>query len=390
MGGSMTKKNVVVLGSTGSIGTQTIEIIRAFPNHFRLRGISGYSNIDTLVQQANEFLPPVICVPSEDAKHQVLNGVSYSPTVCIGPAGLIELTQIDMDILVVAIVGTVALQPVIAAIPMVSHIAIANKEVLVTAGDIIMGMARDHNCQLIPIDSEHSALFQCLAAVSHPSMIRHITLTASGGPFLDRDIKTFATIKPSDALKHPNWSMGAKISIDSATMMNKGLEVIEAHFLFQLPYDQIDVAVHPKSIVHGLVETIDGAIFAHLGHPDMRYPIQYAMTYPSRVETPWPQPRISALSGLNFYEPDPNRFPLLSLAYDCGKAGGVAPLILNAANEMAVSEFLNGRIQFRDIYAHIINQLHLFSNETVKTIDDIIELDARVKQSGCSGSKSAS
>lgn len=376
---SMTQKKVVVLGATGSIGTQTMDVIRAFPDHFSLSGMSGYSNIDGLIRHANEFTPPVICVPSDDAKHRLLAEISYKPTICVGDQGLIDLVQVDMDILVVAIVGTVALKPVIAAIPSVPHIAIANKEVLVTAGDTIMSMVNEYHCQLVPVDSEHSALFQCMAAVNDRASIRHLTLTASGGPFLTRDLSTFSDITPVDALKHPNWDMGSKISIDSATMMNKGLEVIEAHFLFQLPYSQLDVSVHPNSIVHGLVETIDGAIFAHLGQPDMRYPIQYAMTYPNRKPTPWPQPKISELSGLHFYDPDPTRFPLLSLAYECGERGGVAPLVLNAANEAAVAEFLKGRIKFTDIHTHITKQLSKFSDESVYTVDDIVELDRRVK-----------
>ena len=208
-----------------------------------------------------------------------------------------------------------------------------------------------------------------------------MTLTASGGPFWDRDPSTFQDIQPKDALKHPNWDMGAKITIDSATMMNKGLEVIEAHYLFGLDYDDIHVVVHPKSIVHSFVETIDGAIFAHLGRPDMRYPIQYALSYPNRLETPWEQASLTDLSGLEFFDPDLNRFPLLKMAYDCGRQGGVSPIVFNAANEVAVAQFLNHAIGFTEISVFIERMLDQFSAETVSTIEDVIALDLRVKQS---------
>ena len=235
---------------------------------------------------------------------------------------------------------------------------------------------------MIPVDSEHSALFQCLAAVDfNYDFVKNITLTASGGPFWNRDPETFSLITPKDALKHPNWDMGAKISIDSATMMNKGLEVIEAHHLFGISFNHIDVVIHPKSIIHSFIETIDGAIFAHLGRPDMRYPIQYALTYPNRFESPWQQAKLTELSGLEFFEPNYNAFPLLKLAYDCGREGGVAPIILNAANESVVDLFLKERISFTDIPIHINQMLDQFSNENVTTIDDIIALDDRVKQS---------
>ena len=222
----------------------------------------------------------------------------------------------------------------------VPHIAIANKEVLVAAGTIVMDMVRENDTRLIPVDSEHSALFQCLAAVDFDyDKVKHVTLTASGGPFWQRDPNTFNEITKADALKHPNWEMGAKITIDSATMMNKGLEIIEAHHLFDIAYDDIHVVVHPKSIVHAFIETVDGAILAHLGRPDMRYPIQYALTYPDRYNTPFKQAHLTELSGLEFFEPNHQAFPLLSLAIDCGRQGGVFPIVFNAANEVACAFF---------------------------------------------------
>ena len=374
-------KSVVILGSTGSIGTQSLDVIRSFPDQFKLVGMSGYSNIDLMVAQIEEFKPLCVCISTEDKKKELLARLSYVPDIFVGDDGLIQLVQIDMDMLLVAIVGTAALPPVVEAIPRVSHIAIANKEVLVAAGDIIMQMVKKHATRFIPVDSEHSALFQCLASVDHDfDQVKQLTLTASGGPFWDRDPATFSEITPQDALKHPNWDMGAKISIDSATMVNKGLEVIEAHYLFGVPYDDIHVVLHPKSIVHSFVETIDGAIFAHLGRPDMRYPIQYAMTYPNRLETPWPQAHLTQLSGLEFFEPNHDVFPLLKLAYQCGRQGGVAPLIFNAANECVVDLFLKGAIKFTDISIYIQQMLDQFSNETVSNIDDVIALDHRVKQ----------
>ena len=371
---------VVVFGSTGSIGTQALDIIRQFPDKFSLGGISGFSNMDCLVNQANEFKPPVLCVHSLDQRDAIIDKLNYEPQILIGPDGLIEMSQIDMDILLMAIVGTAALPPIISALGRVSHIAIANKEVLVAAGDIIMDLVRKHNTTFIPVDSEHSALFQCLGAVDYVyAHVKQLTLTASGGPFWNRDPNTFSSITPEAALKHPNWDMGAKITIDSATMMNKGLEVIEAHYLFDMSYDDISVVVHPKSIVHSFVETIDGAIFAHMGRPDMRYPIQYAMTYPNRIHTPWAQADITQLSGLEFFEPNYELFPLLKLAFDCGREGGVAPLVFNAANEVAVEQFLTKKIHFMDIFDYIKQALDQFSYEKVTTIDDVIELDKRIK-----------
>ncbi len=375
-------RNIVILGSTGSIGTQALDVIRAFPQDFSLQGISAYSNLTTLIDQVNEFKPPFVCVSTPDQQQQLLQYIDYKPTIFVGEPGLVELATVSMDVLLVAIVGTAALAPVVAALSVVSHIAIANKEVLVSAGQIIMELVQKHNTTLIPVDSEHSALFQCLAAVDHQlDHVKKLTLTASGGPFLNRDPNTFDHILPKDALKHPNWDMGAKITIDSATMANKGLEVIEAHYLFGTPYDDIDVVVHPKSIVHSFVETIDGAIFAHLGQPDMRYPIQYAMTYPNRFHTPWQQASICDLTGLEFLTPNHEVFPMLDLAYQCGRNGGVAPLVFNAANESAVASFLNGSIGYLDIFNTVNHTLSQFLSESVMSIDDIIELDRRVKQS---------
>ena len=373
-------KQLVILGSTGSIGTQALDVIRAFPDFFELKGISGFSNMDLLAKQVNEFKPSYVAVSTDNKRRELQDQLAYSPTIFVGDSGLLELVDVGMDMLLVAIVGTAALSPVVAAISKVKHIAIANKEVLVAAGEIIMGMVKAHNTRLIPVDSEHSALFQCLAAVDfNLDMVKHVTLTASGGPFFDRDPATFDTITPQDALKHPNWDMGAKISIDSATMMNKGLEVIEAHHLFGLDFDDIHVVVHPRSIVHAFVETIDGAILSHMGRPDMRYPIQYAMTYPDRMATPFDQDSLTQLSDLMFFDPDRQAFPLLDLAIDCGRKGGVYPVVFNAANEVAVDLFLKEKISYLGIHSLILQFLSTFSSRRVSGIDDIVALDHEVK-----------
>ena len=373
-------KQLVILGSTGSIGTQALDVIRAFPDFFELKGISGFSNMDLLAKQVNEFKPSYVAVSTDNKRRELQDQLAYSPTIFVGDSGLLELVDVGMDMLLVAIVGTAALSPVVAAISKVKHIAIANKEVLVAAGEIIMGMVKAHNTRLIPVDSEHSALFQCLAAVDfNLDMVKHVTLTASGGPFFDRDPATFDTITPQDALKHPNWDMGAKISIDSATMMNKGLEVIEAHHLFGLDFDDIHVVVHPRSIVHAFVETIDGAILSHMGRPDMRYPIQYAMTYPDRMATPFDQDSLTQLSDLTFFDPDRQAFPLLDLAIDCGRKGGVYPVVFNAANEVAVDLFLKEKISYLGIHSLILQFLSTFSSRRVSGIDDIVALDHEVK-----------
>lgn len=375
------KRKITILGSTGSIGTQALEIVNAFPDYFSLVGISCFSNIDLFIEQVNLFKPKFVSLANENQKEQLLKAINYTPEVFLGSGGLVDLVNVDTDILLVAIVGTAALAPVVAGIKQGLHIAIANKEVLVAAGPIIMELVEIHKARLIPVDSEHSSLFQCLAAVDFDyNVVKHITLTASGGPFWKRDPNSFHSITPKDALNHPNWDMGAKITIDSATMMNKGLEIIEAHYLFGIDYDRIQVVIHPKSIVHSFVETIDGAIFAHLGRPDMRYPIQYAMTYPDRFTSPWDQAKLTDLSGLEFFEPNFEAFPLLKLAYDCGSAGGVAPIILNAANEVVVYEFLKERIKFTDIPTYIYQMIEKFSDHTVSTIEDIISLDLLVKE----------
>ena len=375
-------RSVIILGSTGSIGTQALDVARAFPDEFKITGLTGHSNVQLLAKQANEFFPAYLVVPTEQKKQEISSLLTYEPAILVGDKGLIELMAIPMDILLVAIVGTAALPPVVAAIPKVSHIAIANKEVLVAAGAIIMDLVKRYKTQFIPVDSEHSALFQCLAAVDFkPDAVKHVTLTASGGPFWQRDPQTFSSITPADALKHPNWDMGAKISIDSATMMNKGLEVIEAHHLFNISFDDIHVVVHPKSIVHAFVETVDGAILAHMGRPDMRYPIQYAMTYPDRFDTPFEQAPITQLTGLEFFEPNRQAFPLLDLAIECGRQGGVAPIVFNAANEVAVQRFLNGNISYLDIHTYILDALAYYSSHVVSTIEDVIDLDHQVKVS---------
>lgn len=372
-------KALTILGSTGSIGTQALDVVREHPDQFHIVGLSCGRNITLLTQQIHEFTPQMVCVTNETDASE-LRAEFPTLEVVFGPAGLDELACLDADMLLVAIVGTTALMPTYKAIANGTTIGLACKEVLVSAGDIIMGLAREKGVPILPVDSEHAALKQCLSVVNEDyAQVDKVTLTASGGPFRTWDKAQLSTVIPAQALKHPNWDMGGKITIDSATMMNKGLEIIEAHFLFNLPYDKIEAVIHPQSIVHALAEFKDGNVMAHMGLPDMRFPIQYAMSYPEKHSATWPRMNLAEMSDLTFEPVDYGKFSLFKLALDAGRAGGVSPAVMNAANEVAVGQFLKNEIGFLDITSRVEAALTEFGSRHAITIDDIVALDNEVK-----------
>lgn len=343
-------RTLSILGATGSIGTQTLDIVRLFPDRLKVKALTGHRNAALLIEQALEFRPDCVVLGDETRAATVRDALAGTGIrVLAGREGMVEAAALSgVDVVVAAVVGVAGLEPVLAAIRAGKLIALANKETLVVAGALVNDLLGEHGSTLIPVDSEHSAIFQCL--VGEPvAAVESLTLTASGGPFRDRPVETFAQITRKEALQHPNWSMGAKITIDSATMMNKGLEVIEAHWLFGLAADQIDVLVHPQSIIHSMVAFVDGSTKAQLGVPDMRVPIQYALSYPDRWPAPHPRMDWQQITGFDFEQPDFDKFPCLRLAYDALACGGTAPAVLNAANEQAVALFLKDRIRFVDI-----------------------------------------
>ncbi len=357
-------QRIAILGSTGSIGTSTLDVISRFPDRFRVSLLSTNSNASLLAKQAKRFKPKATCVVNEK-----------------GIEGLCKmLEQVKVDTVVVAIVGSSALLPILTALDRVKRIALANKEALVMAGSIIMKKAKKKNVEIIPVDSEHSAIFQCIAS-NDARQIKNICLTGSGGPLLNTSKKKFKGITPRQAVNHPKWKMGKKISVDSATMMNKGLEVIEAHHLFGMDIDRIKVLIHPETIVHSMVEFIDGSILAQMGRCDMRIPIQYALTYPSRATSPVKEVSFSKLGALHFQQPDFKRFPCLEIAYEAGTRGNTYPCVLNASNEVAVREFLKGRIRFTDIPKIIEKVLSLHRAVKNPRLKDILDIDtwARAK-----------
>ncbi|MBO6298390.1 MAG: 1-deoxy-D-xylulose-5-phosphate reductoisomerase [Lachnospiraceae bacterium] len=345
-------KRLVILGSTGSIGTQTLEVVREYPEYFEVTALAAGRSVAAMEEQIREFHPAYAVMWTEEAAAELKTRVADLPVkVLSGMDGLLEISTLpDYDILVTAIVGMIGIRPTIAAIKAHKTIALANKETLVTAGHIIMPMAKECGVSILPVDSEHSAIFQSLNG-EPKNRIDKIWLTCSGGPFRGKKREELLDIKPEDALKHPNWAMGRKITIDSATMVNKGLEVMEAKWLFNVDYDQVKVVVHPQSIVHSMVEYQDGAVIAELGAPDMKLPIQYALFYPDRMPLRVPRKRADfyTLKSLTFEEPDMETFTGLPLALRAGRTGGSLPTVYNAANERAVALFLEGRIGFLEI-----------------------------------------
>ena len=348
-------KQLCILGSTGSIGTQTLDIVRAYPDRYSVYALCAHRSVDKLVEQAQEFHPEVVCIADESLYENLQSAISnLQCKVWAGPDAIAQVvTMPSIDVVVAAMVGYAGLRPTIEAIKAGKTIALANKETLVVAGEIICDLASQYHTPILPVDSEHSAIFQSLVG-EEQSEIEKILLTASGGPFRTFSLEQMQSVTAADALKHPNWSMGAKITIDSASMMNKGFEVIEAKWLFGVPVEKIQVLVHPQSIVHSAVQFTDGAIKAQLGAPDMRLPIQYALSFPERLASDFPRADLLSLSNLTFEKPDLERFPNLGLAYEAMRRGGNMPCVLNAANEVANLAFREGRcgfLQMSDIIA---------------------------------------
>lgn len=344
----MTEK-ISILGSTGSIGKSTLEIVAQHREEFQVVALAAGTNVEEMIRQIQQFHPQLVSMATREAAEQVQKEVGSKVQVLWGEEALLEVaTHPDATYVVSALVGSRGLPPTLAAIRAGKKIGLANKETLVTAGHIVTQEAQKASVPLIPIDSEHSAIFQCLNG-ERKEDVHRIIITASGGSFRDWTREQLKEATVEKALQHPNWSMGAKVTIDSATMMNKGLEVIEAHWLFQLPYDQIDVMIHPQSIIHSMVEFQDGAVMAQLGTPDMKVPIQYALTYPKRFSLQTPKLDLITLSRLDFRAPDFERYPCLRMAFDAGRAGGTMPTVLNAANEVAVERFLNKECSFLSI-----------------------------------------
>lgn len=372
-------KKILLLGSTGSIGLSTLDIIRSMPDQFQITGLSVNNNIDKLEEQIKEFKPNSVVVTNEREAEQLRKRIGSSCEVLSGNNGLIEITrQAEYDILLSAIVGFAGLKPTIEAIKRKKRIALANKETLVVAGELIVNLCSEYQAELIPVDSEHSAIFQCLTGEDSNS-INKLILTASGGPFLNKSRQELENVPIEEALNHPNWKMGNKITIDSATMMNKGLEVIEAYWLFNLPKNKIEVVIHPQSIIHSMVEFIDGSLKAQLSTPDMRLPILYALSYPKRYNYNGVSTDFKKIGQLTFFEPNFNKFECLKLAYDAIDEGGTAPCILNAANEIAVEKFLSGKIKFLQIPELIKEALHKIAAEKHFDLDLLVKCDSETR-----------
>lgn len=381
-------KKIAILGSTGSIGTQTLDVVAAHPDQFQVVALAAGSNLELLRKQINTFRPRLVSVASEKLAAQLRNEFGQTVAVECGEAGLQAVAVYpDAEIVLTAVVGTMGLRPTISALEAGKHIALANKETLVAAGHIVTELAARKGLQILPVDSEHSAIFQCIHGENQKS-VRRILLTASGGSFRDRTRQEMAKATLSDALKHPNWSMGAKVTIDSATLMNKGLEVMEAHWLFGMPYEQIEVVIHPQSIIHSMVEFEDRSILAQMGTPDMRLPIQYALSYPERLTAHWPSLDLLSIGELTFRQPDLERFPILGMAFEAGKTGGTMPAVLNAANEAAVELFLQEQIGFLDIEAILADVLNHHAAVQAPSLDDILEYDAWARRAAREFAKS--
>jgi len=375
------QKKIALLGSTGSIGLQTLQVVDMFPDQFKIVSIAaGGSRIDIIEKQIIKYKPQIVSITNEESAKKIKSKfASQEIKVFSGLEGVVEAAVMeDVDIVVAAISGAAGLVPTLAAIKSGKDIALANKETLVAAGGLVMEEVRKNGVNLLPVDSEHSAVFQCLVP-EHIKAVASLVLTASGGPFRGYSLDALKDITPEQALKHPNWSMGSKISIDSATLMNKGLEVIEAHWLFGLDYSKIEVVVHPQSIIHSMVRYGDGSILAHLGYPDMRIPIQFALTYPERWGNTLEQLDFAQIGTLTFENPDRLGFPSLELAYYAGKEGGIMPAILNAANEMAVEMFLNGQIKFLQIPQLVEMALTKSQQIVDPSLEDILEADKAIR-----------
>lgn len=374
-------RNVVILGSTGSIGTQTLEILAGLGEEYRVLGLSAHSNVESLAGQIRRWRPDRVAVRDEEAAARLVRllsetGTAHRPEILTGEAGLVRLAASEADLVVNAVVGNAGLPATLAALEAGSDVALANKESLVAGGELVTATVRRTGTRLLPVDSEHSAIFQCLAG-RRDEEVRRILLTASGGPFRGRHRAELARVTPAEALRHPTWQMGARITVDSATMMNKGLEVIEAHHLFGVELDRIEVVVHPESILHSAVEFVDGSVLGQLGHPDMRHPIQYALTYPERRPPAVPLRFLDlvGLGSLTFEAPDLETFPGLSLAYQAARRGGTLPAVMNAAKEVAVDRFLEGEISFLAIPRIVARVMEEHNPASTLCLEDIQAAD---------------
>ena len=368
-------KKTLILGSTGSIGINTLDVIRKHPDKFSVSALTINTRIDLLIPQIQEFNPELVVVVNEIAAEKLRNSGIVNCRILSGVEGLIyAASNCNYDILLGAMVGFAGLLPTIEAVKRGKRIALANKETLVVAGELVTRLAKKHNAEIIPVDSEHSAIYQCLVG-ENISEVEKLILTASGGPFLNKDKKELDTVTVEEALAHPNWKMGNKVTIDSASLMNKGLEVIEAHWLFGFPKEKIEVVIHPQSIIHSMVEFRDCSVKAQLGIPDMRLPIQYALSFPERLENDFAKTDFKKVKELTFFEPDLEKFKCLQLAYDSLSASGTASCILNAANEVAVEKFLKGNISFNKIPSIIDMALNSIENHRSPDLETIIECD---------------
>ncbi len=382
------KKRLAILGSTGSIGRQTLEVVSQFPERFEVVALSGGSNLKLLLEQVAEFKPTYVAIGQKDLYQDLKSALADTDparaiTVFAGLEGLTELAVIpEVDMVLTAVVGSVGIRPTLAAIEAGKDIALANKETLVAAGSIIIPAVEKNHVKLLPVDSEHSAIFQCLEGrVS--GQVERLVLTASGGPFRGYRPEDLEQVTLEQALNHPNWHMGGKITIDSATMFNKGLEVIEAHWLFDMPFDKIATVIHPESVVHSMIELIDGSTIAQLGLCDMRLPIQIALAYPQRLPGRFPKLDITTGAQLHFYPVDSLLFPAVALAYEAGKAGGTMPVVLNAANEVAVEAFLAGKIKFTSIIRIVSELMGYYQKEGFSihpSIEEIFSVDRQVRE----------
>ncbi len=372
-------KKIAILGSTGSIGQSTLDIVQSNPDKFCVSALVAGGNIKLLAKQIKKFNPQLVCVKNRKLAVELRNTFSAKIKIFYGQEGAQEAAaSTDAQIVVSAISGAAGLMPTLAAVKAGKDIALANKETMVIAGGVVNRLAEEKNIKILPVDSEHSAIFQCLEGQA--SIPWRIILTASGGPFYKLSKKDLKTVKPAQALKHPNWKMGKKITVDSATMMNKGLEVIEAKWLFKVAFDRIEVVVHPQSIVHSMVEFIDGSILAQMGIPDMRTPIAYALNYPQRLPNKLPRLNLTRRKNLEFCKPDMSKFSCLKLAYEAGLAGGTNPAVLNAANEVAVAAFLDRKIAFTDIAKIIGKILSMHDAIADPSIEEILAADGWARE----------
>lgn len=369
-------KRLAILGSTGSIGRQTLDVVRAHPDLFDVAALSTKSNVELLARQIEQFRPEAVAVADPEAAKEMPD---VDCEVLVGPQGIADLASMDgVDLVLNALVGSAGLKPTLSAIETGKTLALANKESLVVGGHLVKEEMEKSGASLIPVDSEHSAIFQCLLGEDRGGLSR-IILTASGGPFRGRKASELTDVTVDEALAHPRWKMGPKITVDSATMMNKGLEVIEAHHLFGIDFDEIEIVIHPESIVHSLVEFVDGSVKAQLGATDMRLPIQYALTHPNRLPSPVSRIDLAQLGALTFEKPDVEGFPALALAIESGRRGGASPAIANAANEEAVDAFLNGQIRFTDIPAVIEGTLESVRGKRADSFDILMEVEAEAR-----------